>query len=58
MTGYELLTPEQRAEMDNLTERRTHADTSRFSGIDAATLAEFDALTARLRFEWLKEHRL
>lgn len=54
MTGYELLTEEQRQEMDFLEERRTHSATMVFTDLDAVHLAEYHALEARLESEYRK----
>lgn len=54
MTGYELLTAEQREEVDDLTERATHSDTMRFSALDASTLKGYEALMTRLEVEAAK----
>lgn len=54
-SGYQLLTNEQRAEMDNLSERSVHACTMRFSELDAIHLKEYENLCTRLWAEFLKE---
>lgn len=54
-SGYQLLTDEQRTEMDNLTERSTHSASMRFSELDAIHLSEYENLCARLQAEYLKE---
>lgn len=51
--GYQLLTDEQREEMDTLNEAKEHPDTMKFSGVDALTLKEYEALCERLEVEWL-----
>lgn len=51
MTGYELMTDEQRAEWDNLSERAEHRDTMRFTELDAIHLDEYEALAKRLEHE-------
>ncbi|WP_445766807.1 hypothetical protein [Rheinheimera sp.] len=50
-SGYELLTDEQRAEMDNLSERSFHKDTMRFTALDALHLTEYENLCSRLEIE-------
>lgn len=57
MTGYELLPDSLRQEMDDLTERRAHAATMRFSVLDAKNLNEFERLCDRLAHEYEKEIR-
>lgn len=52
MTGYQLLTDEQRQEMDDLTERATHQDTMRFTALDAENLVAYQALVERLEHEY------
>lgn len=54
MTGYELMTDEQRQEWDDLNERATHQDTMRFTPLDAEHLAEYEALAKRLEDEHRK----
>jgi hypothetical protein len=58
MTGYDLMTVEQRHEWENLEERRTHSSTMAFSGLDAAVLAEYEALAGRLKAEYRHERQL
>ena len=55
MTGYELLTPEQKAEVDNLNEKATHSATMRFTPLDSETLVEYEKLMDRLESEYRKE---
>lgn len=50
-SGYLLLSPEQRAEMDNLNERCTHQDVMRFTPLDAITLVEYEKHCTRLANE-------
>lgn len=57
-TGYDLLTPEQRAEMDHLQERSTHQATMRFTPLDAITLCEYERLCDRLEHEAALEAKL
>lgn len=54
-SGYQLLTDEQRSEMDNLTERSVHSANMRFSELDAIHLSEYENLCTRLWAEYLKE---
>lgn len=56
MTGYQLLTVEQRQEMDFLEECRTHSATMVFTDLDAIHLAEYHALVVRLESEYRKDH--
>ncbi len=51
VTGYELLTQEQREEMDNLQERCTHRATMRFTPLDSIHLYEYERLCKRLERE-------
>lgn len=51
MTGYELMTPEQRQEWDDLEERRSHSNTMRFTALDEIHRRQFHALAARLERE-------
>ena len=55
VSGYHLMASEQQREMDALTERAAHRDTMRFTPLDAATLAEYEALCDRLEREYRKE---
>ena len=55
MTGYELMTSDQRGEWSDLEERRTHSCTMRFSLLDAAHLAEYEQLATRLEAEYRRE---
>lgn len=57
MTGYELLTEEQRCEMDGLSERSAHSDTMVFTALDAGHLTELEALSQRLEAEYRRELR-
>jgi hypothetical protein len=54
MTGYQLLTDQQREEMDNLLERCSHQDTMRFTPLDSIHLCEYERLCARLEREYEK----
>jgi len=56
VTGYELLTKEQREEMDNLQERCTHQSTMRFTPLDAIHLCEYERLCNRLEREYQIEN--
>lgn len=56
LTGYELLTKEQREEMDNLQERCTHQVTMRFTQLDAIHLREYENLCERLEREYETEN--
>lgn len=53
--GYQLMTPEQQREMDDLTERATHRETMRFTALDAIHLAEYEAFCKRLEREYQKD---
>ena len=55
MTGYELLTEEQRKEVDNLREKLTHSNTMRFTDLDGYTLAGYNLLMHNLEVERSKE---
>lgn len=52
----ELMTPEQRNEWADLEERCTHSGTMKFSALDAAHLAEYRALAARLESEHKRQY--
>lgn len=54
-SGYQLMPPEQQREMDDLTERAAHRGTMRFTSLDAANLAEYEALCERLEHEYQKD---
>lgn len=58
MTGFELMTSAQREEWADLQERCTHSGTMRFSLLDAAHLAEYEQLAARLEIEHRREQTL
>lgn len=51
MSGYQLLTQEQREELDRLTEKQTHGE---LSGVEAIALCEYDVLCTRLVIEYNK----
>lgn len=55
MTGYDLMTDEQKRDWDDLEERCTHQDTMRFSALDAIHLDEYRALATRLETERRRE---
>lgn len=55
MTGYELMTEDQRIEWAKLAEARTHSATMRFTALDAIHLGEYEALAERLEEEYRKE---
>lgn len=50
-SGYDLLTDEQRAEMDNLSEKHQHQATMHFTALDMARLREYKDLCIRLENE-------
>lgn len=58
MTGYELLTKEQRIEVDRLTEAQSHAGTMSFGPLKRATLLGYEQLMSNLEKEYLKESSL
>ncbi|BEI26488.1 hypothetical protein KKIDH5335_48200 (plasmid) [Vibrio fluvialis] len=58
ISGYQLLSPEQQAEMDNLQERCTHQATMRFTPLDAVHLCEYERLCDRLEHEHYIEREI
>jgi len=57
-TGYDLLTTEQREEMDNLQERCTHQATMTFTPLDSIHLCEYERLCDRLEREYSLEREI
>lgn len=57
-TGYQLLTNEQRADMDTLVELCTHQDTMLFAPLDAIHLSEYESFCDRLEREYEIENIL
>lgn len=55
MTGFELMTDDQRLEWQELEERSTHSDTMVFTAVDAISLAEYRALAERLAAEYRRD---
>lgn len=55
MTGYELLTEEQRLEVDSLSEAQSHASTMRFGPLERVTLLGYEQLMDNLVKEYLKQ---
>lgn len=52
VSGYQLLTQEQRSEMDSLQERCQH----RNNALDSLLLAEYENLCSRLEKEYVHQH--
>lgn len=55
MTGFDLMTDEQKVDWSNLEERFTHSATMRFSSLDALHLREYRELAVRLEEELRRE---
>jgi len=51
MTGYQLMTQEQRNEWDCLAEKSTHGASMVFTALDGVNLKEYEALAQRLEEE-------
>ncbi|QDP66521.1 MAG: hypothetical protein Tp1111DCM1126091_27 [Prokaryotic dsDNA virus sp.] len=51
MNGYQLLTQEQREDLDRLVEKNTHAD---ITPLEAAHIRAYEVLCAQLEIEYSK----